>query len=63
MQGTSGLLPPPSSIFGDVEDEQGNHGLAVELYEEGIALCRKSGYTVLLADILVNLGYTTSASG
>jgi non-specific serine/threonine protein kinase len=31
--------------------------VAIKLYEEGIALCRNSGYEVLLADTLVNLGY------
>ena len=41
-----------------MEDEQGNHEQAVELYEEGIALCQELGYPVLRADILVNLGYT-----
>ena len=35
----------------------------MELYEEGIALCRESGYAVLLADILTNLGYTLLLRG
>jgi DNA-binding CsgD family transcriptional regulator len=36
---------------------------AVELYEQGIALCRRSGYAVQLADHLNNLGFTLLLQG
>ena len=37
--------------------DQGDRERATELYDEGIALCRESGYAALLAEYLISMGY------
>jgi DNA-binding CsgD family transcriptional regulator len=49
--------------LGLVASDQGDHEGATQLYEEGLALCLESGYTIPLPDFLSGLGYEFMLQG